>query len=296
VRCSGRLCTPHDAEDVLRANGNAVCWLDGGARQFLAPMPVQTLPLQALARTSCIYDTDTLHCLLCAVPYPCPVGHACIPCTQCTTQLLPNWCITYLLAILLTLMALRLYSKGKQTYAKETQLLLAAKAAAKERRRCLSPACDIRPTATAPEPTGASNTSVGTGLGAVPRSNGPARSSASHSNTLSRSFSRLRGSLVVGVGYEQGTSITSPGSALITPSGRSLISPAAQYQLQASEAGTAEELVDDGRGPGTVDGPDQQLPGQAIEQYMRSTLFQVGIAFGQWQWHRTPCALCSPSA
>lgn len=174
-------------------------------------------------------------------------------------------------------MALRLYSKGKQTYAKETQLLLAAKAAAKERRRCLQPAFDARPSTTAPEPTGASDTSQGPGFVAVPRNSVPARSSASYSKTLSRSLSRLRGSLVVG--FEPGTSLTSPGSALVTPSGRSLVSPAAQYQLQASAAGNAEGLADDGRGPQGLARPDQQLLGQAIEQYMCSTLFQVGLRF-----------------
>jgi hypothetical protein len=205
------------------------------------------------------------------------VAPACILRVLLALQLLPNWLITYLLAILLTLMALRLYSKGKQTYAKETQLLLAAKAAAKERRHCLSRAFDARSSTTTPEPTGASGTSVGSSFVAVPRSSGAVRSSASYSNALSRSFSRLRGSLVVGI--EQGTSLTSPGSALVTLAGGSLISPAAQYHLQGSEAGNAEELADDGGGPEAVARPDQQLPGQAIEKYMRSVLFQVGRQF-----------------
>lgn len=192
-------------------------------------------------------------------------------------QLLPNWFITYLLAILLTLMALRLYSKGKQTYAKETQLLLAAKAAAKERRKSLmrsdtSAVYARSATITSPEPgpaDGPSSLSATSGGVAVPVGSRSMRRSGSYNNALSRSFSRLRGSLVVG--FEPGTSLTSPpGVAPVTPSGRSLISPAGRYSLITRVEGEGEDVVGNSAGQ-----DQQQLPGAAVEQYIASTLFQV---------------------
>lgn len=172
-------------------------------------------------------------------------------------QLLPNWFITYLLAILLTLMGLRLYSKGKQTYKKETQLLLAAKAAAKERRRLLSAASFLR--LASGEQAGATGGAAAAGAVEVPaRSLRP----SSRSSILGSSFSRLRGSLVV-AGLESGTSL--PGRAP-TPSGRSLLSPTGRHSLRMP----AEDVAPDEAG-----GRDQQAAGQAVESYMCSTLFQV---------------------
>lgn len=175
-------------------------------------------------------------------------------------QLLPNWFITYLLAILLTLMGLRLYSKGKQTYKKETQLLLAAKAAAKERRRLLSAASFLR-LASGEQAGATGGAAAAAPAGAVEV---PARTlwPSSRSSILGSSFSRLRDSVVV-AGLEPGTSL--PGRAP-TPSGRSLLSPTGRHSLRAP----AEDVAPDETG-----GFDQQAAGQAVGSYMCSTLFQV---------------------
>jgi len=185
-------------------------------------------------------------------------------------QLLPNWIITYLLAILLTLMGLRLLTKGKQAYAKETQLLLAAKAAAKERhlQRNRSASLSRRGASVsrrsavldALEPAGPEETAALTSSSkgvAVHRARG-----GSFNRAFSQSFSRLRGGSLV-VGYEppsqQGDVVSTAGSLLL-PAGGLLHSRGADLWSPADAAGN-----------------DQQLPAPALEQYVRSTLFQVSL-------------------
>jgi hypothetical protein len=180
--------------------------------------------------------------------------------------------ITYLLAILLTLMGLRLYSKGKQTYRKETQLLLAAKSAAKERRRLLlSPTSFVRLASgqQTDDATGgdAATAAGGVSAGAVAVPAGIRRpSSRSSGSILGRSLSRLQGSLVVGLPELE----TALSSRAPTPSSWSLLSPAGRHSLLG---GAPAEADAPDRETG---GRDQQAPtGQAVESYMCSTLFQV---------------------
>lgn len=176
-------------------------------------------------------------------------------------QLLPNWITTYLLAILLTLMALRLYTKGKQTYAKETQLLLSAKAASKERHleRHRNASLNARGGSQS-ERQGSANGGI-----AVPASR-QLQHSGSRKDVLGRSLSRLRGSLVVDL---ERTPSQTPGSGARSFSVGSLRSQSARYRQLPG--------VDDGRDTGV----DQELPEPALEKYVRGTLFQVGgLALG----------------
>lgn len=187
-------------------------------------------------------------------------------------QLLPNWIITYLLAILLTLMGLRLFTKGKQAYAKETQLLLAAKAAAKERQleRHRGASLSRRSAVLdALEPAGPEETAALTSSSqgvAVPRARTMKRG-GSFNRAFSQSFSRLRGSLVVGFEQpsQQGDIVSTAGS---------LLSPAAGGLLHAQGADLWSPADAAAAGGG---GNDQQLPAPALEQYVRSTLFQVSL-------------------
>lgn len=207
-------------------------------------------------------------------------------------QVLPNWVTTYLLAILLTLMAIRLYVKGRQTYAKETQLLAAAKAATKERRlqhhhRAATSSALLSPTAAAAAAAAADDGVDADGVVAVPQSRRALRHSGSISHSINRSigrsFSRVRGgSLVVG-GFEPGSSLTSPSG--FSAAGSTLVSPAAARFYSAATAAAADHDAaagDDGGGrdAGVVRGSDQQLAtGQAVENYINSTLFQVCCLF-----------------
>jgi hypothetical protein len=202
-----------------------------------------------------------------------------------TPQLLPNWIITYLLAILLTLMGLRLYTKGKQTYAKETQLLLAAKAAAKERRLDRQRTLSItrgRNSSTAQHGAARAGHGASASGVAVPTSN-KSRILQRGNSALSRSMSRLRGSLVVAV--PPGSSLPSP-SGIVSPAGSTLVSPAARL-IQAADGGVAG---------GIRRSIDQTEQGKTVEKYVRSILFQVRIQEGCWylQWRCDCCCAQVP--
>lgn len=158
-------------------------------------------------------------------------------------------------------MALRLYSKGKQTYAKETKLLQAAKAEAKERRA-------ERNNSMPPTPSLCSTSQLATSHAVASQPAAvavPERRQLPHykdalTRSFSRSVSRLRGNLVVG-GFEPG-SFTSP-------------RPEAPY-WQHQTADDVAAAADVGHGAGCTS--DQAVRMQDIEGYLGSTLFQVSVA------------------
>jgi hypothetical protein len=162
---------------------------------------------------------------------------------------------------MLTFMALRLYTKGKQTYAKETKLLQAAKAEAKERRAernsSVPPTPRLRSSSQqAFSQAGASQYADDSAAVAVPERRQLQRGGG-YKDTLTRSFSRsvsrLRGNLIVG-GLEPG-SLTSP-------------RPGAMDDIAAA--------ADVGHRTGsTSDQTAHKVSQQAIEGYLGSTLFQV---------------------
>lgn len=156
-------------------------------------------------------------------------------------------------------MALRLYTKGKQTYRKETQLLLAAKAAAKETRReyrrLASTIGTERLEAAPAGPEASATSSSGVAVPASRRLSNTKGTTLSQSlsRSVTRSFSRVRGGSLV-VGFE-------PGS--LTP--RAGITPGSGAVRRDDLGASSEE--------GGL--RHQQLPGPAIEEYLRGTLFQV---------------------
>lgn len=165
---------------------------------------------------------------------------------------------------MLTFMALRLYTKGKQTYAKETKLLQAAKAEAKERHAERNNS--VPPT---PRLRSSSQPADESAALAVPERRQLQRSGSykeavtrSFTRSFTRSVSRLRGNLLVG-GFEPG-SLTSP-----RPD-----APSWQHQTGDNIAAAA----DVGRRTGsTTDQAVHLASQQALEGYLGSTLFQVNF-------------------
>ena len=204
-------------------------------------------------------------------------------------QLLPNWVTTYLLAVLLTLMALRLYSKGKQAYAKETQLLLAAKAASKERaqerhRSITHSRRPPPPSSSHPGEAAQRAGSAATEAVHVPGAQRKLDQAQSYASTLGRSLSRsslrLRsGSLLVSVD----PSILSPvsGAAGASTGGLLMQSTGARSRRWPSTTSTPDVAggAHNRREGARAQDQNQALPSPALEQYMCSTLFQVtGVA------------------
>lgn len=195
-------------------------------------------------------------------------------CVHTCIQILPNWITTYLLAVLLTLMALRLYVKSKQMYVKETDLFQAAQAAAKE-RKLLTKQWSLTHSAGASH-AAASGSAAAHGS-CAPEGTGPTQIDVrrqSNGNVFNRSYSRLRGSLIVGL--EPGSSLTSPSGTSIgalTPGRGALISPVPRYCAPVLAEGGALQPDADGAGCYWA---DQQPPENVIEEYVRNTLFQVG--------------------
>eukprot|EP00879_Flechtneria_rotunda_P016468 GHRR01017233.1.p1 GENE.GHRR01017233.1~~GHRR01017233.1.p1 ORF type:complete len:469 (+),score=135.69 GHRR01017233.1:192-1598(+) len=112
-------------------------------------------------------------------------------------KLLPSYIITYLLTTLLTFMALRLYRKGCETYAKETTMLREAKHAAKAAARAQHQHAPSHP-----EQQGLTGPSIDkSDTHLVNRTDsGSTRSLRRSGSSISRSFSRFRGPVLVAVG------------------------------------------------------------------------------------------------
>jgi hypothetical protein len=165
---------------------------------------------------------------------------------------------------MLTFMALRLYSKGKQTYAKETKLLQAAKAEAKERRAERNSSVPHTPRLYSSSQLTTSQTLASQPAAvAVPEHRHLPHYTDALTRSFSRSFSRLRGSLLVG-GFEPGT-LTSPSPEVLS------------WQHQTADDIAA--AADVGGGAGCTSDQAVHIPSQqAIQGYLGSTLFQVNVA------------------
>lgn len=202
-------------------------------------------------------------------------------------QLLPNYITTYLLTILLTFMALRLYHKGREAYAKETKLLKAARHAARAAARQAA-AEPLLPDEQL-QPGGRQDFPVRTSSQTIRPSRPDSRSlTRSFSRSVSRSISRLSGPMISRVpdasphGLSPWRAASTPTTA-VTADNRAGRSPSgtSPHLGAAATAAAAAVAAAPGASQGAAEVPwlpeflRRDSSAQLLDVYHRSTLFQV---------------------